>query len=400
MSQQLVMEAIVAGSIRQRKDRGADTWELRIFLGRSEAGKIRHRSVLFRGSRRAAERELARLVADQDREPEPVPAETLRRWGPTTTINDAIEGWRANGWDDLSPSTTRRYLSMWQCHIKDSIGTRRIAQLGPYDVETYFRGLKEAGLAEASVRQIRAVLHRACRLARKWSNGSLSNPVAETELPEWTLGESSDEVRSPTADEIRRILAAAQKTDVRLSAFIRLVAATGFRRGETCALRWSDIDLNNSIVRVDSALVAVLGGTSHRGPKTRASVRAVAIDTGTLDVLRTLFDRQQALATACGAELGDDAYVFATEPGAVVPPHPDSMSHAFARIRGKAKVAADIHLHSLRHFQSTELDRVISEAQKQARLGWSTVQMARHYTDAVPAEDRKAAEHIGTLLDG
>jgi len=45
-------------------------------------------------------------------------------------------------------------------------------------------------------------------LARKWSNGSLSNPVAETELPEWTLGESSDEVRSPTPDEIRRIHAA------------------------------------------------------------------------------------------------------------------------------------------------------------------------------------------------
>jgi hypothetical protein len=27
------------------------------------------------------------------------------------------------------------------------------------------------------------------------------------------------------------------------------------------------------------------------------------------------------------------------------------------------------------------------------------VQMARHYTDAVPTEDRKAAEHIGMLLD-
>jgi hypothetical protein len=85
---------------------------------------------------------------------------------------------------DLSSSTIRRYLSMWECHIKDLIGTRRIAELGPYDVETYLRGLKEAGLPEASVHQIRAVLHRACRLARKWSNGSLSNPMAETELPE------------------------------------------------------------------------------------------------------------------------------------------------------------------------------------------------------------------------
>jgi hypothetical protein len=42
---------------------------------------------------------------------------------------------------------------------------------------------------------------------------------------------------------------------------------------------------------------------------------------------------------------------------------------------------------------------VISEAQKQTRLGWSTVQMARHYTDGVDEEDRRAAEHIGRLLD-
>ncbi len=146
----------MAGSIRQKADRGPDAWELRVFLGRDDSGKVRHRSVTFRGTRRGAERELARLVAEQDREPIRVPEEDDRNWGPKTTVNDAIAGWRANGWDDLSPSTTRRYLSMWECHIRHSIGDRKISQLGPYDVERYFRDLKDAGLAEASVRQIRA----------------------------------------------------------------------------------------------------------------------------------------------------------------------------------------------------------------------------------------------------
>ena len=81
-----------------------------------------------------------------------------------------------------------------------------------------------------------------------------------------------------------------------------------------------------------------------------------------------------------------------------MPPHPDSMTHALTRIRDQADLPSDIHLHSLRHFHATALDPVISEAQKQARLGWSTVHMARHYTDGVPAEDRRAAEHIGRLL--
>lgn len=48
--------------------------------------------------------------------------------------------------------------------------------------------------------------------------------------------------------------------------------------------------------------------------------------------------------------------------------------------------------------QSTVLDSVISEAQKQARMGWATVQMARHYTDAITEEDRRAAQHVGDLL--
>ncbi len=166
-----------------------------------------------------------------------VPAEESRAWGPTTTVNDAIEGWRDNGWDDLSPSTIRRYESIWKVHIHDSIGRRRIATLGPYDIERYFRELKAAGLSEASVRQTRAVLHRSCRLARKWSGNALPNPVADTELPDWKLSELGPAIRAPSADEVHALLAEASREDRRLGAFVRMVAATGMRRGEVCALR-------------------------------------------------------------------------------------------------------------------------------------------------------------------
>jgi hypothetical protein len=74
------------------------------------------------------------------------------------------------------------------------------------------------------------------------------------------------------------------------------------------------------------------------------------------------------------------------------------MSHGLTKLQRLTGVAAKVRLHALRHFHSTSLDAVISEAQKQARLGWSTVQMARHYTDTVPQEDRRAAEHLGRLL--
>ena len=82
-----------------------------------------------------------------------------------------------------------------------------------------------------------------------------------------------------------------------------------------------------------------------------------------------------------------------------MPPHPDNIGHAFAKIRKRVKVASDIHLHWLRHFDATQIDSVISEAQKQVRLGWSTVQMAGHYTDGVPEEDRQSADPlVGGLI--
>ena len=123
-----------------------------------------------------------------------------------------------------------------------------------------------------------------------------------------------------------------------------------------------------------------------------------ALDDDTVAVLRHLRESQLKLAKACSIVLEDEGFAFSFDPGGTIPPHPDGMSHLFSKARDAAEFARDVHLHSLRHFQATALDPVLPERQKQARLGWSTVHMARHYTDAIGAEDRKAAVHIGQLL--
>lgn len=387
----------MAGSLRQVAGK-PDTWELRVYLGRDSNGRIRHKHSRFHGSRRAAERELARLVAEQEVKPQIILSEESTSWGLSTTINDAITAWSENGWEDLSPKTARRYQDVWDNHIRSSMGRRKIASLGPYEVESFFRQLKRDGLSEGSVRMVRAVLHRACRLARRWSGNVLPNPISDAELPSWTLDEQSTPVRAPTLAEVRRLLAASDNEEIRVAVFFRLLAATGIRRGEACALRWSDLDQSGSAIRVDEAVVAGKGGAVVKAPKTRASIRSVACDARTLDGLRELRIEQERLASSCGETLPSDGFVFSFEPGGRTPPYPDSFSHAMSRIRRKAGVPSDVHLHSLRHFHATMLDAVISEAQKQVRLGWSTVHMARHYTGGVPEEDRRAAEHIGELL--
>ena len=172
------------------------------------------------------------------------------------------------------------------------------------------------------------------------------------------------------------------------------------RRGEACALRWSDIDFAAASLTIYESVVAADGGALVKAPKSRAGVRTVAIDRITLATLLALQKETEGFAKLGDFVVEPTHFVFATELPGGSPPHPDAMSHAFGRVRIAAGVPADIHLHSLRHFQATVLDPIISEAQKQSRLGWSTVHMARHYTDGLEEEDRRAAEHIGVLLSG
>ena len=170
---------------------GADAWELRVFLGRDSRGRVRHKSRTFRGSKRAAEKERRGSSLAQDFEPEvprePETADVERR----PPLNDAIEGWKQNGWDDLSPVTVRRYENVWKVHIEKTIGRAADRCADP------LRGgalLPEAqGATVPDVRPFATsgrVLNRACRLARKWSNNTLPNPIEDTELPSWGIDET------------------------------------------------------------------------------------------------------------------------------------------------------------------------------------------------------------------
>jgi|GEM_PF-897004 len=309
----------MAGSIRQRSP---GVWELRVYLGRDNVGRVRHQYTTFAGTKRAAERELARLVTHHEEKPARVPQKEEEAWGPTTTINDAIEGWKRNGWQDLSPNTVRGYEGVWRRNVRDSIGRRRIATLSPYDIERYFRDLKAGGAGHTTVRLARALLNRSCRLARKWSGNVLPNPVCDTELPSWGPEERPKAVRSPEPAEVLALLGAARVAEVRVAVLIRLVAATGMRWGEACAVRWNGLDTKAGTVVINEGVVSTPAGAEARQPKTRSSTRTVALDKATLMEIADLRREQEALAASCGLDITPESFVFSFEPGGAPPAAP------------------------------------------------------------------------------
>lgn len=95
-----------------------------------------------------------------------------------------------------------------------------------------------------------------CKLARQWSGGTLPSPIAEAELPSWSINERPDDVRSSELAAMQALLRAAAAQDERIGTFGRVVAATGMRRGMACTLRWSDIDVGGVVVMVDEPVIS------------------------------------------------------------------------------------------------------------------------------------------------
>src|SRR5262249_9650274 len=105
------------GTLREKRP---GVWELRAYVGRDARGRPVQVSRTFEGTKRAARGEMARLEASVDSQRASLSPSAVA-WGRDTTINEAIAGWKRNGWEDLSPNTTNRYEYIWRNHIHDTI---------------------------------------------------------------------------------------------------------------------------------------------------------------------------------------------------------------------------------------------------------------------------------------
>ena len=106
-----------------------------------------------------------------------------------------------------------------------------------------------------------------------------SNPAARVKRP----GVPRTEAHYLSIAEVASLLEAVK--DSRYAPLLRLLAATGLRRGEALALRWSDVDLTNGLLRVRGTLLRVNGPLVISEPKTERSRRNVPLSPRTVALL-------------------------------------------------------------------------------------------------------------------
>ncbi|MFI6713522.1 tyrosine-type recombinase/integrase [Nonomuraea sp. NPDC050478] len=183
----------------------------------------------------------------------------------------------------------------------------------------------------------------------------------------------------------------------RLYALYHLVAFRGLRRGEACGARWVDGELEEGVLTVAKQLSNVGGRVEEGKPKSRASEAAVALDSGTLAVLRAHRRRQLAEKLAWGSSWKETGRIFTQEDGSELTP--DWVSEHFWRLVFAAGLPP-IRLHDLRHGAATlSLAAGTDMKYVSAMLRHSSIGITSDiYTAVLPDVARAAAEAAVRLV--
>ncbi len=284
------------------------------------------------------------------------------------------------------------------------LGTLRLSKLRALDLDRFYAAMLASGgrggrpLSPRSVRFCHVLLGQALDQAKGW--GLLSvNPAEDATAPR----ERRREIHPPSSEQVLRLLARAHEVDPDFGVYLRILAATGCRRGEAVALRWRDLHLDDtgrgeiliarSIAHVDNTLI-------EKDTKTHQSRRLV-LDSGTVAVFEEHRRRWHERADLAGTEITEDSFLFSSALDASTPWRPDVATNRFGRLCKELQIVG-VRLHDLRHYVATSLEAAGTPiATISSRLGHrDRATTLNIYSHSLPALDQAAADVLGQILDG
>jgi integrase len=123
--------------------------------------------------------------------------------------------------------------------------------------------MKDDGKSAKTIRNHHAVISAALQQGMRW--GWVRSNVAEMAKPPRV---AHKRVSVPRLDVVRDVIDATERRGPLLAPMLMLAALIRMRRGELCALRWSDVDLATGTVHVTRSVVVVVNGLAEKTTKT------------------------------------------------------------------------------------------------------------------------------------
>ena len=187
-------------------------------------------------------------------------------------------------------NTAKGYEGIIEHHIIPAIGTIKLKQLSSIHIQRMYNDLKENGrmprgakqnekpLSNTFVRRVHAVLQAALKQAVK-ERLIPYNPCENCRIPP----KDKKEMTILPPERIGRYLQEAEKYGVLPMFYLEL--SSGLRRGELLALQWEDLNVKERILTVNKQVTRMEGELDVTEPKTKNSVRKVALSQQAVDLL-------------------------------------------------------------------------------------------------------------------
>lgn len=392
----------MAGSIEKR---GKNSYRLSCLAGYNLQGKPIKKTKTVHGTKKDAEIELAKFVADVQN--------GMFVEGKSLKFSEFTEIWKRDyASKELAPSTYKRYCRMLETRLLPYFGHFYVNKIKPTDIMQFYDLLsrdtqlvrKKDNNGKKTIkplscktilehhRLLRAMLHRAVY----WQM-IVSNPAERVQPPK-----TKKPKRRYYDDEQSKILLSNLNQlgieQIKYKTAIILTIFTGVRLGELMGLEWNDINFRDGIVSVNrSSQYLADKGVFTKVPKTESSIREVAIPDFVVSLLeeyKLWYDEQKEQ----NGELWTDSNrLFVQADGK--PMHPSTISKWFVKFVAQIGLPV-INFHGLRHTNATLLiAQNIDVAVVAARLGHAQITTTfNFYVHPIISHNRKAGFALENLL--
>lgn len=392
----------MAGSIEKR---GKNSYRLVCLAGYNLQGQPIKKTKTVHGSKKDAEIELAKFVADVQN--------GMFIEGKSLKFSEFTEIWRRDyGSKELAPSTYKRYCRMLETRLLPYFGHFYINKIKPTDIMHFYdllgrdtqlvrkkgnNGSKTLKALSGKTilehhRLLRAMLHKAVY----WQM-IVSNPAERVQPPK-----TKKPKRKYYDDNQCKVLLAnlneLSNDQIKYKVAIILTVFAGVRLGELMGLEWNDVDLKTGIVSINrSSQYLADKGVFTKTPKTESSIREVAIPDFVISLLeeyKLWYEEQKSLY---GELWTNSNRLFVQADGK--PMHPDTISKWFVKFVGNIGLPV-INFHGLRHTNVTLLiSQNIDIAVVAARLGHAQITTTLNfYVHPVISHNKVAGNVLQNLL--
>lgn len=392
----------MAGSIEKR---GKNSYRLTVSEGFDLNGKpMIHRKTIH-GTKKEAEVELAKFVADVQN--------GMFIEGKSLKFSEFTEIWKRDyASKELAPSTYKRYCRILETRLLPYFGHFYINKIRPTDIMKFYDLLEKdtqlvrkkgnngsktkKPLSGKTIlehhRLLRAMLHRAVY----WQL-IVSNPAERVQPPR----AKKPKRRSYDDEQTKILLENLEKLtveDTKYKVAIILTIFTGVRLGELMGLEWQDVDFRNGIISINRSSQYLSDmGVFTKVPKTESSIRDVAIPDFVVSLLeeyKCWYDEQKYQYRELWI---DSNRLFVQTDGR--PMHPSTISKWFEKFVAQIGLPV-INFHGLRHTNATLLiAQNIDVSVVVARLGHAQITTTLNfYVHPIISHNKTAGFALENLL--